>query len=107
MDNPIFSEACTNSRTDIKAIGKNIMTLRKTVMGWPESETLSLETKSEILANVMLCYRHLEDAQMRIEKAIQAFDGGVSVYDKQSTMGVVNGPDPMPTATDEQANTQN
>lgn len=97
MENPIFNEACTNTRTDIKAIGKSVMTLRKTVMGWPESESFSLETKSEILANIMLCYRHLEDAQMRASKAMQAFDGGVSVYDKQSTMGVVNGPDPVTT----------
>ena len=36
----------------------------------------------EMRANVMLAYRHLEDARMRLGKAIQAFDGGTSVYDK-------------------------
>ena len=36
----------------------------------------------EATANVMLAYRHLEDASMRLGKAIQALDGGVSVYDK-------------------------
>ena len=35
----------------------------------------------EIGANVTLAYRHLEDASMRLGKAIQAIDGGVSVYD--------------------------
>ena len=36
----------------------------------------------EALANVMLAYRHLEDARMRLGKVLQAMDGGVSVYDK-------------------------
>jgi hypothetical protein len=36
----------------------------------------------EIGANMMLAYRHLEDASMRLGKAIQAHDGGISVYDK-------------------------
>jgi exonuclease VII small subunit len=36
----------------------------------------------EMHANITLAYRHLEDAAMRLGKAIQAFDGGVSVYDK-------------------------
>jgi len=36
----------------------------------------------EMHANITLAYRHLEDAAMRLGKAIQAFDGGKSVYDK-------------------------
>ena len=36
----------------------------------------------EMKANIMLAYRHLEDAAMRLGKAIQAFDGGKSVYDE-------------------------
>jgi hypothetical protein len=35
----------------------------------------------------MLAYRHLEDASMRLGKAIQAMDGGTSVYDKRTTVG--------------------
>lgn len=35
---------------------------------------------SEMKANLMLAYRHLEDARMRFGKVIQAFDGGKSVY---------------------------
>lgn len=41
----------------------------------------------EIIANIMLAYRHLEDASMRLGKAIQAYDGGVSVYDKNTVVG--------------------
>ena len=36
----------------------------------------------EMKANLMLCYRHLEDAAMRLGKVMQAKDGGKSVYDK-------------------------
>ena len=45
------------------------------------------EDKGEVLANLMLTYRHLEDASQRLGKAIQAHDGGVSVYDRASTVG--------------------
>lgn len=41
----------------------------------------------EAAANVMLTYRHLEDASMRLGKVIQALDGGTSVYDKRTTVG--------------------
>lgn len=34
----------------------------------------------EMKANIMLAYRHLEDAAMRLGKVIQAHDGGKSVY---------------------------
>ena len=34
----------------------------------------------EMRANIMLAYRHLEDARMRFGKAIQAYDGGTSCY---------------------------
>lgn len=36
----------------------------------------------ECRANLTLAFRHLEDARMRLGKAIQAIDGGVSVFDK-------------------------
>ena len=34
----------------------------------------------EMKANIMLAYRHIEDLRMRLGKAIQAYDGGKSVY---------------------------
>lgn len=40
---------------------------------------------SEAIANLTLAFRHVEDASMRLGKAIQALDGGVSVYDKAQT----------------------
>lgn len=43
-------------------------------------------TNTEAMANLVLAYRHLEDASMRLGKAIQALDGGVSVYDKSTAV---------------------
>ncbi len=40
------------------------------------------EQHSEMKANIMLAYRHLEDARMRLGKVVQAYDGGKSVYPK-------------------------
>lgn len=50
-------------------------------------------TSGETVANITLAYRHLEDASMRLGKALQALDGGVSVYDKATTVGA---PDQSP-----------
>jgi len=36
----------------------------------------------EMKANIMLAYRHLEDARMRLGKVVQAYDGGSSCYPK-------------------------
>ncbi|MGH3428501.1 MAG: hypothetical protein ACRDQZ_13190 [Mycobacteriales bacterium] len=45
------------------------------------------EDHGETMENLWLAYRHLEDASMRLGKAIQSRDGGVSVYDPPSTVG--------------------
>ena len=41
--------------------------------------------RSEMKANVMLAYRHLEDARMRIGKILQAAGDGISILDKPKT----------------------
>lgn len=41
----------------------------------------------EVGANVTLAFRALEDASMRLGKALQALDGGVSVYDRSEVPG--------------------
>ena len=35
-----------------------------------------------MLANITLAFRHLEDARMRIGKVMQAYQGGISILDK-------------------------
>jgi hypothetical protein len=37
----------------------------------------------EPASNLMLAFRHLEDARMRLGKAIQAMNGGTSCYDQK------------------------
>jgi len=63
------------ARIQIKAAAEAVRAIRDGV------------TNPEAIANVMLAYRHLEDASMRLGKVIQAVDGGVSVYDKRTTVG--------------------
>jgi hypothetical protein len=61
-----------------------VSALRKSLRGSVATVlALKAEVKDpEAIANVMLAYRHMEDAIMRLGKVIQALDGGVSVYDK-------------------------
>ena len=66
---------CEVFRRNLKQIADEV---RKLVEG---------DAPAEAKANVMLTYRHLEDASMRLGKAIQALDGGVSVYDKSQVPG--------------------
>ncbi len=61
-------------RKDIKAIGDTVWALR-------QHSTFSGEQScpnghSEMRANIMLTYRHLEDARMRVGKIMQAYQGG-------------------------------
>lgn len=52
------------------------------LMGHPVFAQTEIFTnqQGEMRANIMLAYRHLEDARMRLGKAIQAYDGGESRY---------------------------
>lgn len=75
-------------RNDIKGVCREVKDLyTKTQAGglWaaPIADDEPDGLKTEMTANIILCYRHLEDAAMRLGKAIQAKNGGVSVYDKQ------------------------
>lgn len=51
--------------------------------------------RGEMAANIVLSFRHLEDASMRLGKAIQAYDGGVSCYNADMGHGqeIPKGPD--------------
>ncbi len=64
-------------RDQILDIGERVKLLKK----HPELGGKN-EPTNEAFANLMLSYRHLEDARMRLGKVIQAMDGGTSIYDK-------------------------
>lgn len=41
---------------------------------------LSNQQAGEIIANIMLAHRHLEDARMRLGKVLQVYNSGESCY---------------------------
>lgn len=75
-----FDEACSFIRKQLKHYASQVLNMKKHSVF--KGEALKGQDHGEMIANLMLAYPHLEDATMRMGKAIQAFDGGVSVYDK-------------------------
>jgi hypothetical protein len=77
-------------RARILPIESDISCLKKDITAADLRERPGVPTDSppadrgEMLANATLAYRHLEDARMRLGKVIQAYDGGVSVYDRKA-----------------------
>lgn len=66
-------------RADTGNLAKKVEALKESGMVQGIAE---VKHRSEALANVMLAYRHLEDARMRLGKVLQAADGGVSILDR-------------------------
>jgi hypothetical protein len=71
-------EDCEALRRELKPFAEKVRALWDLAVPVTDSE-------QEAAANLMLAYRHLEDASMRLGKTIQAIDGGVSVYDRTQT----------------------
>jgi hypothetical protein len=70
-----FEERCFKAREALKVFEGIVLDLRNN-----PGDLSPLSNLPEMMANVMLAYRHLEDLRMRLGKAIQAYDGGNSVY---------------------------
>lgn len=79
-----FIDQCKSIRREIKATAEIVMRRREhPALQFKVSRTLDMQSITESDANLVLAYRHLEDAAMRLGKAIQAIDGGKSIYDKR------------------------
>lgn len=78
-----FEEVVKNVRGELDTFEKRLLAIKEELAS-PTSRIPAVqgENRGEMIANVMLAYRHLEDARMRMGKVLQARDGGVSVYDK-------------------------
>jgi hypothetical protein len=76
-----FDGACKDQRTAIKAIAESVKQMHQAPVF--KIQELYPGQHDEIHANITLTYRHLEDAAMRLGKAIQAYDHGISVYDRE------------------------
>lgn len=74
-----FKDEVDETRKFIKELGKRVELMKEYRKGCPEDEG---ENRSEVMANLTLCYRHIEDASMRLGKVLQHLNGGVSHYDK-------------------------
>ena len=72
-----IEELAVEMRANIKGQAVRVKDMMRDL--WPNKEGADI---GESKANIMLAYRHLEDASMRLGKVIQAQDGGKSVYDK-------------------------
>ena len=65
-----------NMRIALKDIAAQVNDMKSKLMSGDE------KFDGEVFANLTLCYRHLEDASMRLGKVKQFNNGGESVYDK-------------------------
>lgn len=73
---PSLEALITLHRNDLESIGNQIIVTKKQLDSvFPVIEN---EDRGEVIANLMLAYRHIEDAKMRLGKVFQARDGGVS-----------------------------
>ncbi len=72
-----FKSGCFNLRAALEDMKMRVLELKKN----PEFDRPEQHEgmHSEMKANIMLTYRHLEDARMRLGKCVQAYDGGKSV----------------------------
>lgn len=75
-----------DARRSIKHVAATVDGLRKLCHPNERGKPLS-PVGADTAPNIVLAYRHLEDASMRLGKAIQAEDGGTSVYDRETTVG--------------------
>lgn len=75
-----FENICADIRTDTNRIGVRLLELKcHTVF---RKDEVYVGQQAEMKANIMLAYRHLEDARMRVGKILQAAGDGVSILDK-------------------------
>ena len=72
-----FTLACTGLRSNVRYEELRVRELTPFVTDLPDAEW------TEVNAHLMLAVRHLEDARMRLGKAIQYATGGDSCYDQE------------------------
>lgn len=70
---------CKALRNEVRDLAAKVILLKADYQG--REDEFSGQT-AEMIANVMLAYRHLEDARMRIGKVMQQLQGGVSIFDR-------------------------
>lgn len=75
-----FIQLCRDLRTRAKGLAQETWGLRQHPA--LREEQARPWQHGEMIANATLAFRHLEDARMRLGKAIQHAEDGISCYDK-------------------------
>lgn len=75
-----FKSMCSAQRTTLRKDAEWVLRLKNSKVF--DSEETYDGQHGEMKANIMLAYRHLEDARMRIGKILQAAGDGISILDK-------------------------
>ena len=86
LNQPNVGQAPTTLIDKVKEIRSLALAWESAILALKKNSDIATinnsDTLGEVIANIMLAYRHVEDARMRLGKVIQAMSGGVSVYDK-------------------------
>ena len=69
-----FKEECFRLRGMIEELKKSAIAVKSDAVDGVFDMSDCVD-RHEVLANLQLAYRHLEDARMRVGKAVQAYDG--------------------------------
>ena len=76
-----LEKQCEYLRGEIRDIGTAVLIL-KVHKDFSEEE-MFVGQHNEMQANLILSFRHLEDARMRLGKVMQQIQGGVSIFDRE------------------------
>ena len=72
-----LNEEMDRIRIELKKVGAEILAEKKN-----ERPIQANEDRGEVMANLILAYREVENASMRLGKVKQALNDGESIYDK-------------------------
>lgn len=86
MPKDVFKNTMDDMRIGLKSMVSQASDIETQVA---KNDVEEGQKKGEMIVNVTLALRHLEDAAMRFGKAIQASDGGVSPLGGPDTPGKV------------------
>lgn len=79
-----LNEFADDLRKALKKCGADVMFAKNVYQDTGQSPVKEGEDFGEVLANLTLAYRHIEDAAMRLGKVKQALNGGENIYDKNT-----------------------
>lgn len=78
-----LEDECNDVRAQAKQLEKDCRLLKHKIEASRRGQEDAFPGQtSEMLGQITLAFRHLEDARMRIGKVIQYSGDGISVYDK-------------------------